>query len=206
MVAARKILVVDDEPMVTRGCRRALSEAGYEVDTVATGREGLRRAVSGDFDLVVTDLKLPDLDGMRLVRDLRTQRPEVAVIIITGFGTVPSAVEAVKLGVSDFIEKPFTPQEITDAIARALTGARGEGRPRIQADLVKEVLGLAAKDPSFSQRLRTDGSRVLSGLALTPAAKAAIVSGDIAWIEKECGELTADERVWLESRLEAETW
>jgi DNA-binding response OmpR family regulator len=127
-------------------------------------------------------------------------------VIITGFGTVPSAVEAVKLGVAAYIEKPFTPQEITDAIARALAAVQVEDKPRIQADLVRDVLRSAAGNAGFGERLRTEGSRVLSGLALSPAAKAAIVSGDIVWIEKECGELSAEERAWLESRLEAETW
>ena len=107
MVAAGKILIVDDEPIVVRSCRRILSEAGYEVDTAATGRDGLNRALGENFDLVMADLRLPDLDGMELVRTLRSKRWTVAVVIITGYGSVPSAVEAMKLGVSEYIQKPF---------------------------------------------------------------------------------------------------
>lgn len=210
MVAAQRILVVDDEPMVTRGCRRILAEAGYDVDTVASGQEGLSRAVAGDFDLVVADLRLPDLDGMELVRTLRATRPEIAVVIITGYGSVPSAVEAVKLGVADYVEKPFTPNEFTDAIGRALEPAEREEEVRIEASVVREVLKQAARDPDFGGRLLTEGSRALSALAVGPAlssqAKAAIASGDIVWIEKRCGELSPEERNWLRRRLEAEIW
>jgi len=111
MVAAGRILVVDDEPVVNEGCRRVLAQEGHAVQTTESGREALTRAVAEDFDLVITDLKMPGLDGMDLVRALRHQRPATAIVIITGYGTVPSAVEAPRLGVSDYIEKPFTPKQ-----------------------------------------------------------------------------------------------
>ena len=202
----RKILVVDDEPLVTRSCRRILSRAGYDVDTTARGREGVSRALSESFDLVVTDLKMPDLDGMELVGTLRRKRPDTAVVIITGYGTVRSAVEATRVGVSDYIEKPFTPERLLDAADRALEATQDEAEVRVEADLVKEVLISASRDQAFGASLLTEGSRVLSGYALSSEAQAAIVSGDIAWIEKECGELSAEERDWLERRLEAEIW
>lgn len=206
MVAAQRILVVDDEPAVTKSCRRILAGRDDEIQTTQSGREGLRRALSEHFDLVMADLRMPDLDGMELVRRLRSKRPQTAVIILTGYGSVPSAVEAAKLGVSDYIEKPFTPDEITQAVDRALTAAAESAKPWIEADQVRKVLRLAARDRAFAQRLLHQGSRVLSGFALSPPAEAAIVSGDIAWIEKECGELSPEERDWLERRLEAEIW
>jgi len=206
MVATRRILVVDDEPIATKSCRRILSVTGHDVVTTESGREGLRRALSEHFDLVMTDLKMPDLDGMELVRALRNERPDVAVVIMTGYGSVPSAVEATKLGVADYIEKPFTPQQITEAIDRALTKEPPPTGASIDADRVREVLRRASTDPSFGQRLLAEGSRVLSGLALSPEARAAIVSGDIAWIEKHYGQLTPEERDWLQRRLQAETW
>jgi len=206
MHATRKVLVVDDEPIVTRSCRRVLAEAGYEVDTSDSGREGMGRALAEDFDLIVTDLKMPDLDGMQLVRTLRSQRPHTAVVVITGYGTVRSAVEATKAGVSDYIEKPFTPEQITEAANRALAPASEEREVTVEADLVKEVLRSASRDQHFGESLLMGGSRVLSGYALSSEAKAAIVSGDIAWIEKKCGDLSAEEREWLERRLGAEIW
>lgn len=206
MYPIRTALVVDDEPVVTRGCRRVLSEAGYEVDTAESGREGMRRALEKNFDLVMTDLKMPDLDGMELVRTLRSQRPATAVVIITGYGTIPSAVEAIRIGVADYLEKPFSPEQLTEAAERAVAAPRAERETRIEAESVKNVLRLAARDGDFGTSLLREGSRVLSGYALSSEAKAAIVSGDIAWIERECGELSSEERDWLERRLEAETW
>jgi len=206
MSAQQKVLVVDNEAMVTRSCRRILTEAGYDVDTSESGRQGLARALQERFDLVFTDLKMPDLDGMELVRTLRTNRPRTAIVVITGYGTVRTAVEAAKMGVSDYIEKPFTPAEITEAAGRALGTAQKQRQVTVEADLVKEVLRLAARDNTFAWDLLTKGSRVLSGYALSSEAKAAIVSGDIAWVERECGELTDEERRWLQRRLEAETW
>jgi len=206
MVATRRVLVVDDEPLVASSCERILTAVGDDVQTTGSAREGLRRALSEPFDVVMADLRMPDLDGMELVRTLRGQRPDVAVIVITGYGSVSSAVEAAKLGVSDYIEKPFTPEQIVEAVDRALPSAEPAAPPRIEAEQVREVLRLAGRDKDFSRRLLYEGSRVLSGLGLGPQAKAAIVSGDIAWIEKECGELSSEERDWLERRLGSEIW
>ena len=206
MSAPKRILVIDDDVAVRRSCERVLNGEGYKVEAVATGHEGLDRAVRRDVDLVVTDLRLPDLDGMEVVRRLRTRRPEVVVVIITGYGTVNSAVEAVKLGVSEYVEKPFTPEELSGAVGEALTEVAGTSKTEIDAELVRQVLLRAARDQDFGARLLTAGSRVLSGLPLSSEAKAAIVSGDIVWIEKECGDLSSEERDWLERRLEAEIW
>ncbi len=204
MVARRKILVVDDEPTVTRSCRRILAEEGQAVETAQSGREGLARALAEDFDLVMTDLKMPDLDGMELVRTLRRERPGTEIIIITGFGTIPSAISAMKLGVSEYLEKPFTPAQIVEAVRKAL--APPPAAARIEADMVRAVLQATAESSRFAQRLVSEGSRVLSGFALSNEAKAAVVSGDIAWIEKRCGELPPEERQWLLRRLEVERW
>lgn len=205
MVAAARILVVDDEPVVTKGCRCILGDAGYDVATAATAQEGLTLATDGNFDLVMADLRLPDLNGMEMVRILKSRRPATPIVIITGYGSVPSAVEAVKLGVSDYIEKPFTPQQIIEAISRAVA-APVSPSVRIEADLVRTVLRRAATDHRFGESLLTKGSRTLSGFALSQEARAAIASGDIAWIEKEVGELSPQEREWLDHRLEAENW
>jgi len=207
MVAPRRVLVVDDEPIVSESCRRVLAREGYEVDTTESGRDGLDRALRRHFDVVITDLRMPDLNGMDLVRALRTRQPTTAVVVITGYGTVPSAVEAMGLGVADYIEKPFTPQKLADAVGQALSGAEEEEpRVEIEAEAVKEVLRRAARDPGFGSELLLKPGRVLSGLALSPEAKVAIACGDIAWIEKHYGELTAEERSWLVQRLQAEIW
>jgi len=206
MVAPPRILVVDDEPVVNESCRRVLADEGYEVDTIESGRDGLERASARHFDLVVTDLKMPDLDGMELIRELRRQRPDTAIVVITGYATVPSAIEAMRLGVADYIEKPFTPQQLSEAAHRAVAAAESEPKVEIEAGLVRNVLRRAAREPRFASQLLDQGSRVLSGIALPWEAKAAIVSGDIAWIEARCGDLSPEERDWLERRLQAEIW
>ena len=207
MAAMRRVLVVDDEPVVNESCRRVLADEGFDVESTESGRDGLDRARTQHFDLVITDLRMPDLDGMELVRSIRRERPGTAVVVITGYGTVASAVQAIRLGVSDYLEKPFTPDQLTQAVSQALTTPEGhEPRVEIDAELVRQVLRRAARDARFGSRLLTEGSRVLSGLALSSEAKAAIVSGDITWIEKHCGGLSPEERDWLERRLQAEIW
>ncbi len=209
MIPKPRILIVDDEPVVTKSCERILAGMAYDVVTTNSGREGLELATRETFNLVVTDLKMPDLDGMDLVRELRKVHPETSVIIITGYGTVPCAVEAIRLGVKEFVEKPFTPDEISEAIVRGVDDSLEEVGPdghRIEADLVKEVLKAISRDHNFAFSLWQHGSRVLDGYALSSEAQQAIASGDIAWIEKHCGELSAEERDWLERRLSAERW
>ena len=206
MYTERRVLVVDDEPVVTKSCRRVLTEAGYHVDTSESGQEGMSRALAEDFDLVVTDLKMPDLDGMDLVRTLRSARPNTAIVVITGYGTIASAVEATKMGVADYVEKPFTPEEIARAAQRALATSPDSAEPQVEAELVRDVLRAIARGQDMGASMLKAGSRVLSGYALGPEAKAAIVSGDIVWVEKECGPLSSEEREWLQRRLEGEIW
>lgn len=206
MGSTHRILIVDDEPMVTKGCHRILTEQGYQVDTTQSGQDGLSRALAQSFVLVVTDLRMPDLDGMELVRALRRKQPQTAIIVLTGYGTVPSAVEAMRLGVSGYLEKPFTPEQITEAVHDALGNGHSKSKAEVEGRLVRKVLREAARNRDFGRRLLFEGSRVLSGCPLSSQAKAAIVSGDIVWIEKEYGDLTQEERSWLHRRLEAEIW
>lgn len=125
----RKILVVDDEPIVTRSCERILCAEGYDVETTGSGRRGLAMAREGDFDLLMTDLKIPDLDGMTIVRSIRRLRADIPVVVITGYGTPETAAEARDLGVAVYIEKPFAPSEITDAVLHAWEHAEAAADP-----------------------------------------------------------------------------
>jgi DNA-binding NtrC family response regulator len=116
-----KILVVDDEDIVRTSCNRTLSPEGYEVRLAKNGAEGLKMASEERFDLVLTDLKMPDMDGIEVLRIIKEQWPETAVIIVTGYQTVDTAVKAIKLGAYDYIEKPFTPDALITAVREALT-------------------------------------------------------------------------------------
>lgn len=115
-----RILVVDDEDIVRTSCSRTLSPEGYEVRLAKNGVEGLKMASEEKFDLVLTDLKMPDMDGIEVLRIIKEKWPETAVIIVTGYQTVDTAVKAIKLGAYDYIEKPFTPDALISAVAEAM--------------------------------------------------------------------------------------
>jgi DNA-binding response OmpR family regulator len=119
-MSEEKILVIDDEKNILFTVRQALEPHGYEVTTATTGEEALRLTAEGSFDLMLLDLKLPGIDGVEVMSQLsgRARRPQV--IVITAFGTVTNAVEAMKLGAMDFIEKPFSPKELREAVRRVL--------------------------------------------------------------------------------------
>jgi DNA-binding NtrC family response regulator len=115
-----KILVIDDEDIVRISCSRTLTPGGFEVKLAKNGQDGLKMLGEEKFDLVLTDLKMPDMDGIEVLRKIKQDRPEVEVIIITGYQTVDTAVKAIKLGAFDYIEKPFTPDALISAVSKAL--------------------------------------------------------------------------------------
>jgi DNA-binding NtrC family response regulator len=114
------ILVIDDEPVICNGCELILAEHNYHVDKHTSGKAGLAKALSSDFDLILLDMKLPDLDGMKILHTLKTQIPNVAVIVMTGYSTVANAVQALKLGAYDYLAKPFSEDELINAVDTAL--------------------------------------------------------------------------------------
>ncbi|HID93922.1 MAG TPA: sigma-54-dependent Fis family transcriptional regulator, partial [bacterium (Candidatus Stahlbacteria)] len=115
-----RILVVDDEPIVCKSCLKILNDLGYEVETVQSGQEALERVEKEPFDIVIVDLKMPGISGMEVLKTIRETYPDIIVIMITGYSTVETAVEAMKLGAFDYIPKPFTPDELSIRIEKAL--------------------------------------------------------------------------------------
>jgi len=119
-VSFPKILVVDDEMIVCESCKRILEEEGYEIETALSGKEAFEKMKVSPFDIVITDLKMPGIDGMEVLRTFRKEYPDSIIIMITGFSTVETAVEAMKLGAFDYIPKPFTPDEVTIVVKKAI--------------------------------------------------------------------------------------
>jgi len=117
---AWKILVVDDDAAVVRSIRRVLEADGYDVDAAESGEKGLRLACDSDYDLVLLDLRLGQMDGLEVLRLLREKKSQQLVIMITGFANVASAVEAMKRGAYDYIQKPFNIDELKLAVQKAL--------------------------------------------------------------------------------------
>jgi len=115
-----KILIVDDEPNICRGCEMILAENGYDVDISFSGQEGLGKILNGSFDLILLDIRLPDISGIEILKTISTRKLDICVIIMTGHGTVENAVEAMKNGAFDYITKPFNEKELSRSIFRAL--------------------------------------------------------------------------------------
>jgi CheY-like chemotaxis protein/glycine cleavage system H lipoate-binding protein len=116
----RKILVVDDELPVLKSIAKALSRDNYQVAQALSGEEALSLVRDGEFDAAVTDLMMPSMSGMELLRRLKLLRPEMPLIMITGYPSVRAAVESIKAGAFDYLPKPFTPEELRGQVARAL--------------------------------------------------------------------------------------
>jgi two-component system, NtrC family, response regulator AtoC len=115
------VLVIDDEKNVRALLTRVLGQDQVEVHGAGTGAEGLQLADEVDPDVILLDLRLPDADGIDILKALKTRRPDAAVVMITAFGQIPSAVEAMKHGASDYLEKPFEPlDKLRLAVGRAL--------------------------------------------------------------------------------------
>jgi DNA-binding response OmpR family regulator len=114
------ILIVDDEKNIRLTLAQALEPMGYQIDEAINGEEALAKLAKGSYDLMLLDLKMPGIDGIEVLSASRTSHPTLSVIIITAHGSIDSAVEAMKLGAVDFIQKPFSPQEIRDLIRKVL--------------------------------------------------------------------------------------
>jgi excisionase family DNA binding protein len=124
-----RILVVDDEQAVRDLLAKTLTMADYDVDTSPDGPAALDRLRAAEYDLLITDLKMPGMDGLSVIREARRIRSELAVVIITGYSTEASAIEAINLGVAGYLTKPFRLPRILAATARAL----GEPLPTAEA-------------------------------------------------------------------------
>jgi DNA-binding NtrC family response regulator len=116
----RRILIVEDDPIFLRPLQRTLEVAGYDVVTAPSGEDAVDLLKGDDVDLVVTDKRLPGMDGVELVRRLKADHPDQAVVVMTAYGTIESAVEAVRLGAADYLVKPFDAAEVLMVVRHAI--------------------------------------------------------------------------------------
>jgi CheY-like chemotaxis protein len=119
-----KILVLDDDPVVTLSCKRILGAEGYNIKTVARGEDALKELEKEEFDLLITDIRLPDTSGIEVLRESRIIQPNTDVVVITGYPTLEDAKESIKLGAFEYIEKPFTPEFMIN-VAKKVFDRRG---------------------------------------------------------------------------------
>jgi two-component system KDP operon response regulator KdpE len=128
---AARLLVVDDEPQIREFIARALTAAGYAIDFAGSGKEGLSQATAGDYDLVILDLVMPDMDGREILARLRHDRPDQAVLVLSCLADVTTKVDCLELGAQDYLTKPFS---LAELLARVRVRLRDDGHP------VNEVL------------------------------------------------------------------
>ena len=209
------ILVMEDDRDVAKGLEMTLTEEGYNVHVAGTGQLAMRALKDEHFDILIADLRLPDVNGMEVIRHAKELEPKTQVIAITGYPTTAIAVEAMKLKVNDFLPKPFDEDEIKSAVSKALhvrqeratvEAAKTDEEKLIQKREVAEVLNRTGDDSKFWLSLMENGSQVLKTYTLSSEAKAAILSGDLGWINRNIGELTQKQLMFIYKRLESEVW
>ena len=127
-----RILCVDDEEIILDSFRKILVLDGYSVDTVQTGQEALGLIQTRPYDFVFTDLRMPAMDGVELAKSAKHMRPDVDVVIITGYATVETAVECMKSGAMDYVQKPFTEDELRAFVRKALIKRQDQIGRRLQ--------------------------------------------------------------------------
>lgn len=134
MSATRKVLVVDDDPVVGKSFGRVLSQKGYAVITAESGAQALEKMREQDYDMVFTDIKMPGMSGIELTEQIKAQQPWMPVVIVTGFGSKDNEARARAAGVSDFLNKPLSPEMIEQSAERAMHVAAEVAAP-VQAEL-----------------------------------------------------------------------
>ena len=139
-----RILVADDHDSLRRGLVRALTDAGHDVDEAGNGNIALEKLHEGSFDVVVSDIKMGGADGMDVLRTAKALHPSTVVILMTAFGSIQMAVEAMKIGAFDYVTKPFEIEEMEAKIARAIEHpGRPDGKAAGVAAIVQSGCGSA---------------------------------------------------------------
>ena len=193
-----QILLMEDESSVANGLKMILTEEGYGVDMAITGQGALDTLTHKEFNLLVADLRLPDMDGMDVIKRIKDESPETEVIVITGYGNVPSAVEAIKTGVVGYLSKPFTDEEFKAAVEDALKEKQEDSRKKyfkpdetekeklIRKKEVVQVLSKVTQDDDFlTDLLQTEDKFILALIDLETYAPSSEVHDSISPIEEK---------------------
>jgi DNA-binding NtrC family response regulator len=203
----KKVLIIDDEQIVLNSVKKVLGQGDYDVEATLSGRQGLEWALSKSYDIVLTDVRMPDMGGMLILRDIKKAKSSMPVIIITGYANVQSAMQAMKLGAAEYIEKPFTPDQLIKAVNNAVNQAdvlQTEQQVPVHKEEILRVLERASGDAEFVFKLLHRWADALEEYDLTGPEKLALLTGDIEWIENQVGPLTEKQKRWLQRPLSAE--
>src|SRR3954471_23490712 len=160
-MALRSILIADDEESIRHVLATLLEARGYEVRGVSDGEEALRELSARDYDALLTDVRMPRLDGLSLVRAAQSQHPDLTIVVMSAYGSHELAIEAMKAGAYDYLPKPFRPDEVllvlrkaeererlrleNQRLRREISAARGPARLIAESAAMREVLRVAEK-------------------------------------------------------------
>lgn len=151
-----RVLIVDDEPTICRACEKILSREGYSVKIAYSGKQALAILEQEPFDILFTDLKMAEMGGMELLETIRSRFPDLVPVVITGYATIASAVETMKLGAFDYLPKPFTPDEMTAVAKKAWDKRQSimENRAIAQGEMLPSFCGIVGKSPKIHEIFR----------------------------------------------------
>jgi DNA-binding NtrC family response regulator len=151
-----KALIVDDEPTICRSCEKILSREGYQVKVAYSGKQAIAILAQESFDILFTDLKMAEMGGMELLETLRSQFPDLVPVVITGYATIASAVETMKLGAFDYLPKPFTPEEMAAVAKKAWEKRQNliETRAIAQGETLPSFCGIVGRSPRIQEIFR----------------------------------------------------
>jgi len=197
-----RILFIDDDPLLATLLKKVFASSGYEVSTATSAAEGLAAVASGDFDAVVTDLKMPGLSGMEVIRKLHAAKPLLPVIVMTGHHTADAAIEAIQLGAYDYVLKPPVPEELLALIKKAVAAGKPVflppeppdeaspdetiiGSSRVMQDVCKEIGRIATLPVTVLIRGETGTGKELVAHAIhqhSERARQPFIEVDCAWL------------------------
>lgn len=147
-----KILVIDDEEVVGESLRRTFQDDGYVIEIAHSGLEGLQKTRRDKFDLAIVDLKMPDISGLDVIKKIKEEQPDMMMVMITGYSTVDSATEALKTGVFDYLPKPFTPEEISNVVEKALETKQRLTKEKQELDALKSLRHVEISTSGFDAK------------------------------------------------------
>jgi two-component system response regulator HydG len=153
-----RILIVEDDELSRKNLEHILSRAGYEIEAVGSGAEGLRCLARRAYDLVLTDLRMEKVDGMDVLQKTKEQSPDTEVIMITGYATVNSAIEAIKRGAFHYVAKPYKIEEVRALVAQALEKKRLKDEVKeLRQDLTtwKRISSVIGKNRKIQELIKT---------------------------------------------------
>ena len=202
------VVVIDDEESIREGCLRTLEGRGYRTAAAADGARGLRLVGRAKPQVILVDLRMPGMSGMEVLQRICELDPDGVSIVMTGYGSIPSAVEAMRNGAHDYLEKPLTPDRLIEVVDEAMPlaeaklgkGSRLPEKDHAEGALIRFILRKASRYKEFARKLEYEGQRELSGWGISSESRRAILAGDTAWLTSICGELAPEEREWLEKR------